>query len=223
MTASKNNISSAETGKQVQDRLLDAAERLFAKKGFDGASVRDITSQADCNVAAVNYHFGGKDKLYLDVLRRRMHMLRSVRIVAINEVMSQSKDDITLEALLGTFARAFIEPLFDQSKGRRFMELMTREMFDPRLAPGMFLEEAIIPVLTVLQQALLKVCPGLDEKKAALSIQSIVAQLLHTVHAKKMFEQIDNVKLPAYDIAEIVDHIVEFSAAGIRASVKREK
>ena len=59
-----NNIPADSTDINIEDRLLDAAESLFCEKGFDGASIRDITSQANCNVAAVNYHFGGKENLY---------------------------------------------------------------------------------------------------------------------------------------------------------------
>jgi len=48
----------------TRERLLDAAEKLFCQKGFEGTSIRDITAEAGCNIAAVNYHFGGKEKLY---------------------------------------------------------------------------------------------------------------------------------------------------------------
>ena len=50
----------------TRDRILAAAQKFFAEKGFDTTSVRDITTEADCNVASVNYHFGGKENLYLE-------------------------------------------------------------------------------------------------------------------------------------------------------------
>ena len=53
---------------QTDERLLSAAEKLFAKNGYDGTSVRDITEAADCNVASVNYYFSGKEKLYQAVV-----------------------------------------------------------------------------------------------------------------------------------------------------------
>jgi AcrR family transcriptional regulator len=74
----------------VQERLLDAAEELFSDHSFAGTSVRDIAAAADCNVAAVNYYFGGKDKLYHEVWRRQLLRMRDERLESINKVMSQN-------------------------------------------------------------------------------------------------------------------------------------
>ena len=56
----------------TKDRILSAAEALFAEFGFVGTSLRQVTSRADVNLAAVNYHFGSKDNLVAEVFRRRM-------------------------------------------------------------------------------------------------------------------------------------------------------
>ncbi|GAG78859.1 unnamed protein product, partial [marine sediment metagenome] len=73
------------------------------------------------------------------------------------------------------------------------------------------------PVMAAMQQALVKVCPGLDESKVPLVVSSIAGQLVHVIHIKAMFEQTDNAEMPKFDLTEAVDHIVKFSAAGIRA------
>ena len=76
MSQLKNNVNR----KNVDDtatRILDAAEVLFAEKGFAGTSSRDITSSAGCNLASINYYFGGKDNLYKDVCKRRLNVLRT--------------------------------------------------------------------------------------------------------------------------------------------------
>ena len=59
-------------GRDTREKLLDAAERLFAEQGFDSTSLRQITSAAGANLAAVNYHFGSKDDLIVEVLDRRI-------------------------------------------------------------------------------------------------------------------------------------------------------
>ena len=66
--------------RDTKERLLDAAEALFGDRGIAAVSVRDITAQADANIAAVNYHFGGKDALFLAVLNRRMEPLNAERL-----------------------------------------------------------------------------------------------------------------------------------------------
>ena len=62
----------ATTAFSTKDRILGAAEELFAQHGFAGTSLRQVTSRADVNIAAVNYHFGSKENLVNEVFRRRM-------------------------------------------------------------------------------------------------------------------------------------------------------
>jgi len=212
---SQDNKANSNTNKGVRDRLLDAAEELFCEHGFEGASIRDIAAIAKCNIASVNYYFGGKEKLYEEVWRRHLITMRDARIASIDKVMSQNDGKPRLEDLLRSYVNAFIEPLVNESKGFRFIRLMVREMIDRHLP--MFVEEMIVPVMAALQQALMKICPGLEESKARLAILSVVGQLIHTVGAKAMFEWTDNPDIPKFELTEVVNHIVKFSAAGIRA------
>ncbi|MBN1457753.1 MAG: TetR/AcrR family transcriptional regulator [Sedimentisphaerales bacterium] len=196
-------------------RLLDAAEQLFADKGFAAVSVRDITNLADCNVAAVNYHFNSKDNLYLEVIRRRINNLRQVRLDSIEEAMSNPKT--TLEDLLRAFSWAFLEPLVDEHNGRRLMTLMLREMLDSRVPGEMLFEEMIKPITEALCDAIMKVSPGIDMPRACLCVQSLVAQLLHTIHAKTMLAGVKDLPFDPSQFEDFVNHIVEFSAVAIRS------
>ena len=223
MVVSQDNNTNDEPSRAVRDRLLDAAEELFCEHGFEGASVRDIAASAGCNIASVNYYFGGKDKLYEEVWRRHLITMRDIRIASIDKVMSQRDGAPPLEDLLLSYANSFIEPLVDKRKGGRFIKIMAREMIDRHLPPNMFVEEMVIPVMTVLQVALLKTCPGLGESKARLAILSIVGQLVHTIAAEIMFEQTANLDIPKFELTEVVNHIVKFSAAGIRAYADEKK
>jgi len=204
----------AERG--VQDRLVEAAEELFCRRGFNDTSVRDIAAAAGCNIASVNYYFGGKDNLYVEVWRRRLAELRDVRLASIAEVMSRGGQP-QLEELLRSYANSFIEPLVEGGRSERFISLMAREMVDPHLPPDMFLNEMIVPVMGAFAQALRQICPWLEEGRARLVILSIVGQLMQTVLSKGMFEQGSHPAIPKLDLEEMVEHIVKFSAAGIRA------
>jgi AcrR family transcriptional regulator len=206
--------------RSVQDRLLEAAEELFCRRGFNETSVRDIAALAGCNVASVNYYFGGKDNLYREIWRRRLAFLRDTRLASIEQVMSASRQP-QLEDLLRSYATSFIEPLVDGSSHCQFINLMTREMIDPHLPRDMYLKEMVSPVLNALSEALLKICPWLDRSKVSVVIFSIVGQLLmHTVCVKEMFEGSNHPDLSRIDIDSIVNHVVEFSAAGIRGYAK---
>jgi AcrR family transcriptional regulator len=197
------------------DRILAAAQKLFAEKGFDSTSVRDITTEAACNVASVNYHFGGKDNLYLETFRATLKALREQRLLILGELMDRTPPP-TLEEFLQSFAEGFIDPLVDQNLGPRFMALVTREMFDPRLPRDVFLSEFIHPVLERALVALEKSGPPLDPADGRLCIMAMVGQLLHAIKAHHLFTQHESDAMPA-DIADYIPHFVRFAAGGIRA------
>ncbi|MHC4155835.1 MAG: TetR/AcrR family transcriptional regulator [Planctomycetota bacterium] len=209
-----------DSNKSVRGRLLDAAGQLFPEKGFDGTSVRDLAAAADCNIAAVNYHFGGKENLYVELWRRYLIHMREIRLAAIQRVMEKQPTDAALENLLRAFANAFLEPLIGQSRAQHFTKLMAREMLDRRLPADMFVEEVIVPTLTAMRQAFARICPDLDPSRVRLVVYSIVAQLLHAVHMKGAFEHTNNPEFPSFDLAETIEHVVRFSAAGIRDYAK---
>src|SRR5688572_23319083 len=94
----------------TKTRILDVAEELFAEQGLDRVSIRDITEAAAVNLAAVNYHFGGKFELIAEVFQRRLRPVNEARLVALDlaEKKSASKA-LKVEAILA----AFIQPAID--------------------------------------------------------------------------------------------------------------
>ncbi|MBC8470926.1 MAG: TetR/AcrR family transcriptional regulator [Planctomycetes bacterium] len=219
---SQDKKSNGSTDKGVRDRLFDSAEELFCEQGFEGTSVRDIAASAKCNIASLNYYFGGKEKLYHKIWRRHLITMRDARIAGINKVMSQNSGKPKLEDLLRSFAEAFIGPLVDENEARRLNKLMAREWIDNHLPVNMFLEDIMIPTLNAMRSALVRICPGLDESKIPFVVISIVGQLLHVLHVKAIFQQIDNTALPKFDLAQAIDHVVKFSTAGIKVYIEEK-
>jgi hypothetical protein len=97
---------------------------------------------------------------------------------------------------------------------------MAREMIDPHLSSDIFGEEVIKPTLAMMQEALRKTCPGLDESKVPLVVFSLVGQLVHTIRVKTMLQRTDDKAFAMFEPTKVIDHIVAFSAAGIRAYAK---
>jgi AcrR family transcriptional regulator len=203
-------------GVETRMRILEAAERLFAERGFENTSVRDITNEADCNVAAVNYHFGGKDNLYIEAFSDLLAELRDRRIETIRRDMG-SVDAPTLEYFLDTFAKGFMDPLVDAGRGRMFLAFMYHEMAAPHLPREVFLEEFLEPLMAVAGEALGRVAPSMDPGTLRLCLMSMVGQLLHALMVRTHFTP---EKLPSVvpgDLGDHVRHIVRFTAGGIRA------
>jgi len=216
MHATVNHECQTQECEDTRDRILAAAQKLFADKGFDGTSVRDITTEAACNVASVNYHFGGKDNLYLETFRSMLVVLRDQRLAVIGELMARDPAP-TLEEFLESFAEGFIDPLVDESRGRMFTILVSREMFNPRLPHNVFVDEFIQPLLERATAALAEVGPPLDPAAARLCIMSMVGQLLHAIKAHHLFSCHDHPEVVPESLADYVSHFVRFSAGGIRA------
>lgn len=220
MTPNKINAT-GPAGAKVQERILKVAEKLFAEKGFEDTSIRDITAQAECNLASVNYHFGGKENLYIKVFQRHLDVMRDRRIQRIQEVFSDSQDQVTIEKLLDSFSRAFVEPFISDPEGQTRVRLMMREMQEEHLPDDMFVREVIKPVKDAFVGAMLKIYPALDEKIAGLCMQTMVhlilGQFMHLIHGDKMPHKVHKMMIPEYDLEAAREHIVRFCAAGIKA------
>jgi len=196
-------------------RLLDAAETLFAEQGFTNTPVRDVTNAAGSNLASVNYHFGGKDNLYVAVWQRMLADMRRTRLAAIDDVMRQA--DPQLDQLVRALAVSLVQPMIDSPRrGERMMQLYTREMSQPRLPEGMFVREMVEPVAARVADSLTRLMPGLDRQQAVLCLFSLAGQLLHLLQMKRLFGEGPLPEELTLDIDAAVDHIVRFTVAGIR-------
>lgn len=221
MSPRSSQCDDSAEARETHERILEAAQTLFSERGLDATSVRDITTEAKCNVAAVNYHFGGKENLYLESFRAMLGPLRDQRMAVMEELMERDPAP-TLEEYLAGFADGFLEPLVDESIGRRFMLFVSREISDQRLPAGCFLEEFIAPLVSRAVSSLDRVGVPLTPEQSFHSIFSIIGQLLHAVKGYHMREQIETMGGPPFDLKEFVDHFVRFSAAGIRACAAEE-
>jgi len=148
--------------------------------------------------------------------------MRDARLTAIEQVMSESGGKPVLEDLLRSFANAFLGPFRDESRSRRFMNLMAREMIDQRVPVNLFIDVVVKPTMGAVRDALLSACPGLEASMIPLLIVFLAGQLMHVVHIKAMFEKVEIPEMSAFDLNESVEHIVTFSAAGIRAYANLE-
>ncbi|MEE4270509.1 MAG: CerR family C-terminal domain-containing protein [Thermoanaerobaculales bacterium] len=221
MSPRRHPCDDTPEARETHERILDAAQKLFGEKGLEATSVRDITAAADCNVAAVNYHFGGKENLYLESFRAMLGPLRDQRMAMMDELMAR-KPAPTLEEYLTGFAEGFLEPLVDESLGRRFMLFVSREISDQKLPTGFFLDEFIRPLIDRAVSSLDRVGVPLNPEQSFYCIFSVIGQLLHAVKGHHMAAEIEATGGPPFELKGFVDHFVRFSAAGIRACASHE-
>lgn len=206
----------------TRHRLLDAAEELFAQKGYAAVSVREITNQAGTHLSAVNYHFGGKRKLYLGVFQE-LWLPRAQQIYQALFQASQ-KGPMGPDEVIRTLAKALLQGQMNERVRQRHHQLIAREMAQPTEAYDLILNKAQRPLFELMVRLLQPhLPPGLPMEQMGLYIFSIFAQVLHANFARtlvsRLMKQPYNQKLSD----SLVEHIVQFSLKGMGINHQESK
>lgn len=141
MTPTTSNAKKTRPPKTCA-RLLDAAAELFAAHGYANVTIRDISDKADANIAAVNYHFGSKEKLYIAVMdHARQRALTEDPYPA----GPPSTGPMSAEQRLHRHVRAMFGRAFATGPAGWYMQIVLREMVDPTPALAYALDDNIGP------------------------------------------------------------------------------
>jgi len=202
----------------TKDRLLAAASELFAERGFQRTTVRDIAARARVNVAAGNYHYGSKRKLYVEVLRAQFTAIRALlraRGAALPEGALERLRRRQLVALLRARVNVMLDLLIGPPPGLHGT-LMHREMCDPSEAMPVIVDEFILPMFGEMRAIVARLAPGAERRALERCVFSVVAQALF--YRFTMPAMLRILGVPAYPrglARELAGHITEFSLGGM--------
>lgn len=200
----------------TRDSLLDAAERLFALCGIDGASVRDITAEAGANLASVNYHFGSKEILLREVLLRRVRRLIDERNrMLAHAVEAAGRKPPTVRSVMN----AFIFPTVHMAAEHpHFAKLLARVQFEGMFkVVGEMVERTFHSSLHSFVEQLKRALPKLTPEEIRLRLVFSVGSFALVAMNMKMI--CATIKLPPVeqDPAGLADRLVDYCAAGMEA------
>lgn len=147
----------------TKDRLLHAAEELFAQQGFASTSLRQVTSRADVNIAAVNYHFGSKENLVNEVFRRRMDVMSGQRLEALHKATASAPGQ--LDAILAAFVEPALAMAQDRHGGGAFIRVIARAYAESNDSLRKFLSDQYGHVLREFAKALAACVPQLGKEE----------------------------------------------------------
>lgn len=216
-----NHENSQNQQGDTKQRILDAAEHLFAQEGFKGTSLRDITGRAGVNLAAVNYHFGSKEALLRAVLERRLIPLNQVRIDRLTQVRDNARQKgqspPVKELLL-----AFIEPTLqfkESSPGAEdFVALVGRSFSDPDDTVRNVFMELIWPLFQLIIETFHEALPELPEKTLLWRLHFMFGAFSQTMHVCCGRFHSDTIKMPLdNDTKTIIAMFIPFITAGMEA------
>jgi len=147
----------------TKDRILHAAEDLFAQQGFASTSLRQVTSRADVNIAAVNYHFGSKDNLINEVFRRRMDEMSAQRIAALQQAIDTAPGK--LEPILAAFVEPALAMAQDRHGGAAFIRVIARAYAESNAGLRKFLSDQYGHVPRAFAKAIHACVPELSKEE----------------------------------------------------------
>jgi AcrR family transcriptional regulator len=151
----------------TRDRIVEAAGEIFAEKGFDATTVRDICQRAEANIAAVNYYFGDKQRLYVEAVVRA-HRWRMERAR-----LPEWSAETTPQKKLADFVTTFIRRIRTGPDDTWHTRLVMREMMNPREACAELVQNSIRPQFEVLVGILRELLPRTScRKKNSISRHS---------------------------------------------------
>lgn len=190
--------------------MLEAAGEVFAELGFRAATIRDICQRGKANVAAVNYHFGDKQALYIEAVQRA-HCTRRELIDVI------WPPDWTPQQKLRGFIGQWLEHQLAEDRPSWHTGLMLREMSDPTEACVKLVEAYIRPMAQTLRGIIRELVPGEQtERQGWLIGFSIVSQcLFYKVHRPIAELLVGREEYAKFNIPMLADHITRFSLAAI--------
>ncbi len=201
-----------ENGLETRRKLLLAAGELFAAKGYQGATIREICANAGANIAAAHYHFGGKRQLYEAVLD-----------FADQEALEQQHQppevpDATTEDCLYLFIRATLYRMFAKGTHAWHAQLVAREMAEPTEMYENYIKRSIAPRNARLRgiiAAIMDLDP--DSQEVRLCAHCVVFQCRSFFLSRRVLQYLSpELRLDKGDIDLLAAHIHRFSLAAVR-------
>lgn len=208
------HIPHADEG--TRERLLRAAAAILAEKGYEAATVRDICKRAGANIAAVNYHFGGKERLYATVLAHFEQ--RAQKMFPLDEGLPA---DPTPEERLRAFIRAMLRRMLADGDPihAAHAKLLMLEILDPTPALDTIVETYMTPCFLVLRDIIHDFLGrDADQNLIHECIAAVISQcIFYFTHRSLIVRFYSDIMYDAPGVERIVESILRFSLRGICA------
>lgn len=201
-------------------RLVEAAEKLFAEKGFEAVSVRDITKEAGANVAAVNYHFGSRDGLVVAVISRYLMPVNQERLVRLERAEKNGGET-------GEIIAAFVKPMVEQVgkselSEKLYCQLLGRIFSEQAVALPGELEYQTRNVVEKFTKALAKNLPGFSPEELVWRLHFIVGGLIHLLTHSGFLYRVAGPLAGTPSVDTTIDRFLNFAVAGLRDGFPEE-
>lgn len=192
-----------------KQRLIDVAEEVFAQKGYEGATVREICDRAGMNIASINYHFGDKERLYREAVRHAHQC--TTGLAPMPGWAEGTSPVVKLRDFIQMLARVMNGPVRPSS-----LQLMMREIANPSPAVEAVVHEYIRPMAHGLKAIIDELQPHLSERQRLMIAFSIVGQCLYYRQNRHISEMLfGKSAVAAIDDEALAEHVTRFTMAAL--------
>ena len=207
----------------TRERILDAGERLFMAHGYEGTSMRLITSEASVNLAAVNYHFGSKESLIQEVFRRRLDWLNDERLRVLIEMEEAAagkplKPSQIVDGFFGTLLRMADD---NERGGMTFLRLLGRTLTEPSEFIRTFLAHEYATVMERYKEAFFKALPDVPKAEIVWRFHFMLGATSYAIAGTDALLLVTDWQVEEADAVDRVDRLVprlmSFLMGGLRA------
>jgi AcrR family transcriptional regulator len=194
----------------TRERILRTAGQVFSEKGFKAGTVREICEKADLNLAVVQYHFGGKERLYIESVKYAHSSIAQGL-----KSLDWPPGTPPAQKLRG-FITGFVSRLLDPSRPPWPVKLMMHEMAQPTAACAELVRDNILPIVEVLRQILQEILPANTPRWKLLMVgHSIISQCVFYCQNRPIIEQIAGADFSYFEPAALAEHISRFTLAAL--------
>ena len=178
----------------TKTKLILTAGKLFAQEGFEATSVRTISEKAKVNISAINYHFGSKENLYMEVIKYIIAKNSKVRPSSLLKENSLLKNKEEISKIIKLIIEDKFSSLLSLSEPAWFQKLMIRTITETPSAHKILTKEVFKPELDALKNIIQKAKPDMSDFETAFVITSIHAHLVFLLTCQTIILTTFNIK-----------------------------
>jgi AcrR family transcriptional regulator len=220
-----NTKHAGKPGRDTRERVLDAAERLFALRGFQQTSIKRLAREAGVNQAAVNYYFGSKAALIEKVIERRLQPINQQRLEKL-EAVRQAATRQGRKPFAEDVLRAFIEPAFtltDTMERKKFLAIASRAFYEPDANIRTIFINQFKPPFTLLSQAMRESLPDMPEDVLSRRIHFTIGAMTHCMRLCSDSLSLPDLFPPMDDPKAITNLLLDFVTSGMCGPYSRKE
>jgi AcrR family transcriptional regulator len=212
----KRRRTKAEQRAESLEQILDAAEYLFSKKGFDGVTLRDVAQRVGIHTTLLHYYFKDKSALFRTVFERRAGVTSGLRMAALEAYEAEAGDNPTVEGALHAFLDTDLDLYREGGEG-----WMNYAAFGARISNtpegAELMDEYFDPVVLKLVGILKRALPDYSEEDVFWGYHFVTGALMNTLAHTGRIDRLSGGVCHSDDFLAVKKRMAKFMAAGFHA------